>query len=112
MRTLTPEITQGITRNIDLGAMMRDITTLNKENESIIKFAFGVIANPVVRNLTEEQANLFIVAEELGRNKDINFAVSLWQGSQQERNEIKIYFVWHIFNEMKRNKIDLIATLN
>lgn len=112
MEHLNPEIARAVTRYLDFGAMMRDISTLNKTNANIINLAFGVSSSPVVGELTEEQANLFIIAEELGRNKDINFALSLWQGSEQERNKIKIFFVWHIFNEMKRNKIELLTTLN
>lgn len=112
MRNLNPEITRAITRNLDFGAMMHDITTLNRDNENIIKWAFGEGSAHTPKTLTADQTNLAVIAHELGGNKEVNNAVSLWRGSQQERNEIKIYFVWHIFNEIKRYKFERLTMLN
>ena len=41
MRNLNPEITKAVTRNLDFRAILRDITTLNRDNENLIKWAFG-----------------------------------------------------------------------
>lgn len=42
MEHLNPEIARAVTRYLDFGAMMRDISTLNKTNANIINLAFGV----------------------------------------------------------------------
>lgn len=39
MRNLNPEITKAVTRNLDFRAILRDITTLNRDNENLIKWA-------------------------------------------------------------------------
>lgn len=112
MDNFSPDVMNAITRDLDYGAMLRDILTLNEETANIIKWAFGDRSANVPKSITADQINLLVVADELGRSEIVNIICSCWKGSKQEQEQIKIAFAWHIFNEMKRSKIETLTGLN